>query len=109
LPPDIQFIDEKKLSEYNSLIRGKFEERTLFALINRKLDTLERNVTSGKQISRSKIPRQYQDFDNLWKINLNSRWRLLYSIVTDDQGQITVIIDWMDHKEYDKLFGYHVS
>jgi len=105
----ISFIDEKKRGEYKSLVRGTYEEKTLFTLINKKLDTLEWDVTSGKQISRSKIPKKYQDFNNIWKIDLNSRWRLLYSIVTDNQGQITVIIDWMDHKEYDKLFGYHVS
>lgn len=106
----ISIIDEKKLGEYRNLVLGTFEEKTLFNLINKKITTLKKNVLSGKQISRSKIPKKYQGFINLWKIDLNSRWRLLYSIATDDQGRVKVIIiDWMDHKEYDKLFGYHVS
>jgi plasmid maintenance system killer protein len=109
LPSVISFIDEKKREDYQGLSQGTSEEITLVALINKKLDELERDASSGKQISKSNIPKKYQDFDNLWKIDLNSRWRLLYSIVADEQGRITVIIDWLDHKEYEKLLGYHVK
>jgi|WetSurMetagenome_2_1015567.scaffolds.fasta_scaffold1684410_1 hypothetical protein len=108
-PSVISFIDGKKLEEYHGLSHGTSEERTLFTLINKKLDELEQDASAGKQVPRSNIPKQYRDFENLWKIDLNSRWRLLYSIVTDEQGRITVIIDWLDHKEYEKLLGYHVK
>jgi hypothetical protein len=108
-PSTIYFINNKKHEEYNSLPHGTSEEKALFILINKKFDELERDTSVGKQISKSNIPKRYQGFDNLWKIDLNSRWRLLYSIVTDEQGRITVIIDWLDHKEYEKLLGYHVK
>jgi len=108
-PSTISFVDKKKQEEYYNLFLGTSEEKTLLKLLNKKLDELKRDASAGKQVRRSHIPKQYREFDNLWKIDLNSRWRLLYSIVSDEQGRITVIIDWLDHKEYEKLLGYHVK
>lgn len=43
---------------------------------------------------------------NLWKYNLPDAWRLIYSI---EQGQllvIAIVLEWMDHTNYERKFKY---
>ena len=35
--------------------------------------------------------------------NLPKAWRLLYSVQADQIGIISIILDWMNHKDYEKL------
>lgn len=45
---------------------------------------------------------------NLFRIELSNFWRMLYTL-TNDEMEIEIIafvLDIIDHKEYDKKFGY---
>jgi len=42
----------------------------------------------------------------VWKYNLPGAWRLIYSIQGGEAIIITIILDWMDHKTYEKKFKY---
>ena len=43
---------------------------------------------------------------NLWKYDLPKGWRLIYSIVNDEIVVVSLILEWFDHKEYERKFKY---
>ncbi|MBN1432993.1 MAG: type II toxin-antitoxin system YoeB family toxin [Methanomicrobiaceae archaeon] len=88
------------------------EDKRILKALNKAIDNIEKDPFSGIQIPKRLIPKRYNKVfkpDNLWKYDLNRSWRLIYWIASDDEGRITLLIDWMDHKEYDKIFGYRSS
>ncbi len=104
---DVVFADEKVKSAWIEINETNTELAK--QLLRAKEDILE-NAFCGIQISKSKIPiewiQKYQ-INNLWKYNLPNAWRLLYSITTPSKIEIiSVFLDWMTHKEYERLFGY---
>lgn len=81
----------------------------LYNSISRTLDKLEKNAFSGVQIPKKQIPRIYiqkYGVDTLWKHDLLNGWRLLYSVKGGKIKVISIIIEWMNHKHYDRRFGY---
>lgn len=63
-------------------------------------------------IEKRKIPTEYireYDVNNLWKVNLSGAWRMIYTIRGSEVDIIALILDLMDHKEYNKKFGYKKS
>ena len=58
------------------------------------------------------IPKEYikdYDFNNLWKVNLSRAWRMIYTIRGSAIEIIALILDLMDHKDYEKKFKYKKS
>ena len=53
-------------------------------------------------------PDEYKKYSlkNLRKINLNENYRMIYTIVTSNIDDVVVLIEWFDHKEYERRFGY---
>jgi len=84
-------------------------DRQLLKAIEREKEILLVNPHRGFQIQKDKIPNVYllnYGVTNLWKIDLPDFWRLIYTIV-GNQGEIFVILlEFMNHKDYDKIFGY---
>lgn len=74
---------------------------------------LARDVTLGEQLPRKQIPtvlhRRYA-CTNLWRMELPGAWRILYSIQSRPDQELTIsILRILSHKEYDRLLGYHTS
>ena len=73
---------------------------------------LAENTEAGKKIPRRLWPKEYiqkYDIKSLWKLNLDSNWRLIYTI-TGTQAQLFLIyLEYMKHKEYDRKFHYKTS
>ena len=70
---------------------------------------LKKNPFAGNQIQKKQIPKKYKtayDVDNLWRIELANRWRLIYTITGNKIEIINFVVDIFDHKECDKVFGY---
>ena len=44
--------------------------------------------------------------ENLWKLNLDQNYRLIYSIRGTELEVISVLLEFFDHKSYNKRFGY---
>lgn len=109
----IYFNDEKASEKYKILQSSlNSEDIRILKEINKTIDILEKDPFLGTQIPKRLIPKEYNKIfkpDNLWKYDLSKSWRLIYWISSDDEGQITLLIDWMNHKQYDKLFGYNTS
>jgi len=44
--------------------------------------------------------------DNLWKYDMPEGWRLIYTNVSDEVQILAVLLEWFDHKEYERRFHY---
>ena len=73
------------------------EEITLLKSIKDKIDLLKENPFYGNNIPKKLIPKTY-DVPNLW--------RMLYTIKGDRIEIICFILNIVDHKKYNKIFGY---
>ena len=104
-------VFEQQLKNLREAIRdqdGKFHNQLLKA-IEREEDNLRIDMHRGIQIEKSKIPKEYviqYGVTNLWKINLTGFWRMIYTIVGNEFEIISVLLEFMDHKEYDRKFHY---
>jgi len=105
----VGFISEKLKSEFYSLEHGKYEDRQLFVFIDRAIDDLKEKPDCGIKIPKSLWPQEYiqrYDITNLWKYDLPNGWRLVYTIETDEVMIVSIILEWFDHTEYERRFGY---
>jgi Txe/YoeB family toxin of Txe-Axe toxin-antitoxin module len=109
IPSKIRFLDEKIKNSFYDLESGNPSDKKLFVAINKALDNLELNAFSGIQIPKKVIPKEYVvkfNVKNLWKYNLPNGWRLIYSILGDEIVVVTLILEWFNHKDYEKKFNY---
>ena len=109
LPSDIRFADESIKEAFYKLENGDDSERELFKFINQALDNIEENAFCGIQIPKRLIPKEYISkfgVKNLWKYDLPKSWRLIYSIINDEIVVVSLVLEWFDHKEYEKRFKY---
>jgi hypothetical protein len=102
----IRFSNRKTKEKYYALAIGTGTQKLLYKEITFALDKLEINAFSGIQIPKRLIPSKYLEYKNLWKYNLPKGWRMLYSVVSDEEIVLSVIIDWFDHKNYERTLGY---
>lgn len=89
-------------------IHSSFHQ-TLLRSIKRASELLKQNPFAGDQIQKRLIPKNYitkYDAENLWRIELANRWRLIYTIEGNRLEIINFIVNIYDHKKYDKDLGY---
>ncbi len=109
LPSNIRFADENTREAYYKLENGDSSEKELFKFINQAMDNIERNSFCGIQIPKKQIPKEYltkYNSTNLWKYDLPNAWRLIYTIRAGKPVVISLILEWMNHKEYERKFNY---
>ena len=105
----VSFISKKIKDEYVSLKESKFEDKQLYDFISRAIDDLKKNPSCGVKIPKKLWPRSYikqYEITNLWKYDLPNSWRLIYTIDTDEIRIVNIILEWFDHKNYEKRFKY---
>ena len=105
-PSKVVFIDDKLEKSFNSLDENDFVKKGIIKAIH----NLRMNAFSGIQIPKKLLPKEYiqkYKINNLWKYDLPKGWRLLYTIAPDNEVElITAILDWSNHKGYERLFRY---
>ncbi|MBU1201342.1 MAG: hypothetical protein KJ583_00675 [Nanoarchaeota archaeon] len=109
LPSRIGFINTKLQESFYKLEKGTYSEQKLFRLICKAFKRLEENAFMGTQIPKKLTPKKYiQEYDvsNLWKYNLPGGWRLIYTIIDKEIIVLSIILEWLPHKEYEKKFKY---
>lgn len=103
----IRWKDEKLKEAFYTLEK---KDPTLFKHINAALDTIEEDAYCATAIPKKLIPKTWKAFSNLWKYDLPGAWRLFYSVAPpEEHGEVTVlaiILDWLDHKDYERKFKY---
>ena len=106
---EVAFGNQNLKSAYFKLKEGKFEEKQLSEFIDRAINDLKINPFCGIKIPRRLWPKEYIskfDITNLWKYNLPDAWRLLYTLSGDNIKIVSIILEWMNHKDYERRFGY---
>ena len=106
---EVAFANQNLKQAYLKLKEGKFEEKKLFEFINRAIDDLKENPFCGARIHKKLWPKEYikkYKITNLWKYNLPSSWRLTYTLMGDEVKIISMVLEWMDHKDYERRFKY---
>lgn len=101
-------LQEQVLLEQKQGKENTFHAQLLKA-IEREKNNLKIDPQHGTHIPRKYIPKQAINkygTDRLWKIDLVGYWRLIYTIVGDEVKIITFVLEFMDHKKYDKVFKY---
>ena len=105
----IKFAEERLKKALIKLKTSKTEDKNLYKWINRALDDIEEDAFCSVQVPKKLIPKEYiqkYNIDNLWKYDLPKGWRLLYSVANSEVIVISIIIEWMAHKEYERRFKY---
>jgi Txe/YoeB family toxin of Txe-Axe toxin-antitoxin module len=105
----IQFADEKVKKAFEELENAKGDEKQLYEWLVRAFNDIEENAFCGIQIPKKLMPKEYIQkyrIHNLWKYNLPNAWRLLYSVEKDEVIVISIVLEWIDHKDYERRFGY---
>ncbi len=103
------FINNNLKSDFVKLEKGNFEDKKLFEYINRAFDDLKRDPLSGMKIEKRLWPKFYiQNYNitNLRKYDLPNGWRLIYTIETDEVKVLNIILEWFNHKDYERRFKY---
>jgi len=99
------FAESETEEAFNSL---SDEDQTKKAIL-KVFIKLKENVYCGEKIRRKLIPKEYiikYCIDNLFWYKLTKDWRLVYSIVGNNIEVVAVIIDYFNHKGYERKFHY---
>ncbi len=89
--------------------RNDKDSRTLLKSIERTRDILKENPQFGIPIPKKQIPAKLiveYDIKNLYRVELSNYWRMLYTIEGNQVEIFLFVLNIVDHKEYNKLFGY---
>lgn len=103
------FIDDQVRQMFFLLASGRAEEKDLYLQLNAAFDMIAGDPFRGIQVPKRLIPKGYitkYGIDNLWKYNVHTNWRLMYSVAGDGTQVIALILEWLPHKEYERRFGY---
>lgn len=102
---EVVFVSKKLKGDYENLKDGKFEDKELYNFITRAIEDLKKDPLCGTRIPKRLIPKEYS-VSALWKYDLPNAWRLIYTVVGNDVKIVSVILEWMTHKEYERRFNY---
>lgn len=86
-------------------------EKTMLNAVRQKAELIKQNPHYGEPIAKKLIPKEYllkYGIRNLFRIELPNYWRMLYTL-RHGETQIEIIsfiLDIIDHKDYNKKFGY---
>lgn len=102
----VVFISSELEEDFNQLTSEDPVKKGMIRAIN----DLKENAFSGIQIPKRLFPKEYVQrygINNLWKYDLPRGWRLLYTVTADNEVElISAILEWFDHKDYERRFGY---
>lgn len=105
-PSEVVFAEEKVEKDFVELR----ENDEIKKYIKRAIEDIKQNAFCGIPIPKKLFPKDYiqkYQINNLWKYDLPDGWRLIYTITTPNKIQIlAVILEWFDHKDYEKKFHY---
>ena len=105
----VAFIDEKLKKDFEALNESKFEDKQLYGFIDRAMDDIKNNPICGTRLKKKQWPKKYildYAITNLWKYDLPNSWRLVYTIEATEVKIVNMILEWFDHKNYERRFSY---
>ena len=106
---EIKFAEARIENALQELKNSNTEDKKLYKWIFRAFEDLEENAFCGIQLPKRLIPKLYIDkygVDNLWKYDLPRGWRLIYSVTNGHICVLSIILEWMNHTDYERRFNY---
>ncbi len=107
--PEFSRLLDRLFAESN---QGNGESRQLLKIIEKGVEKLKYDYRYGEHIRNERIPEEYlkkHSVENLWKLNLGSFWRMIYTVKGNEIEVISVVFEVLGHKDYDRKFGYKTS
>lgn len=101
----IIFVDEKLEEAFN----GLNEKDPIKKALIRAIENIKQDPMVGRNVIKTLIPKQLTkkyEIENLRIYNLPSAWRMIYTITSNEIEIIAVILDWISHKDYERLFNF---
>lgn len=105
----VAFASIKIKSAFDYLKDRKGEDKQLHTWIDKAASKIKDNPKIGIKIKKALWPEIYSKeylITNLWKYDLPNGWRMVYTIKEDQTQILCMILEWFNHKEYDRRFGY---
>jgi len=105
-PPD----EVRGTPEFSEFYSNLDKNSYLYRIIKNGLDVLRENMVAGEKVEKRKWPKMYvrkYGIRNLFKLDLDRNYRLTYTIIADGRRKIVCVLEVMDHKTYNRRFGYN--
>ncbi|MGE0792788.1 MAG: hypothetical protein AB7V77_01250 [Candidatus Woesearchaeota archaeon] len=105
---DYKELQKKVLQEKEEGFNTSFNIQLLKS-IDREKNNIKIDPQYGTHIPRRNISKEVikrYGTDRLWKVDLVGYWRMIYTLVGDEVKIVALILEFMDHKKYDKVFDY---
>ncbi len=102
-------FDQQYRQLRQSAQNGNGASQALLKKLDKAIAKLKYNFRSGEHIPRNRIPEYYKvryGVENLWKINIDPNYRLVYTIRGTEIEVMSVLLEFPDHKAYNKRFKY---
>jgi hypothetical protein len=112
-------MSEETYANYTTLIQTVKEEQTkgitnsfnqqLLKAIDRTIERLKTNPQYGVPVTRKTAgdtPFKHYGVDRLYLVDLTGYWRLVYTLSSTEIKIVSLILDYIDHDRYNKIFGY---
>ena len=74
-----------------------------------KAQDMQNDIMPGDFVSNRPYPSKYKKYSNLYRIIISDYYRLIYTIVGTSSKKVYLILAFLNHDEYNKLFGYKKS
>ncbi|PIN87092.1 hypothetical protein COV19_01185 [Candidatus Woesearchaeota archaeon CG10_big_fil_rev_8_21_14_0_10_44_13] len=103
-------LKDKAKESYLELKKRKDgEAKSILNSIERIKTILKDNPQYGDPIPKRLIPKEFikQGIQNLYRVELSNYWRMIYTIEGNKIEIFLFVLNIVDHKEYNKLFGYN--
>ena len=84
------------------------ESKTILKSFERVKEILKENPQFGDPISKDLIPKEFKKLGikNLYRVELSNYWRALYTIEGNRVEIFLFVLNIVNHKDYNKIFGY---
>ena len=104
-PDKVVFVDAELEESFNELSNDDMIKKGII----RAIKANHENFSFGRNVKKELIPKNLIEkykLTNLWIYDLPDGWRLIYSVTSKEIEIIAAILDWMNHKDYERLFRF---
>jgi hypothetical protein len=104
----VVFYDDNAGNKFHYFATSTSENQFIKQKLDAAFKILMDKPNAGEHVQKGKIPKSYKKkgITDLYKYNLTKSWRLMYFLERNDNVLYIVIVDWLSHSDYNKLFGY---
>jgi hypothetical protein len=116
--PVIIRFDKEAYEEYRLLqeavAQGKIAKNKptyeqLLSSVNNSLKNIKANPFYGDLIPRKYISKgvvERYGTSKIFRVELTGYWRLLYTLIGDEVSIVALILEYINHDKYNRIFGY---